>query len=323
MTSQTSLPQRSLLAVPATSPRFLEKGAQSPADAVFIDLEDAVVPDLKVDARARAIEAINGLDWGQRIVCVRVNGLTTAWGCRDLIELAERCPRLDRVLLPKCETAEDIHAVSVMLASGEMAARREQPIGILAIIESAKGVANVEAIARCGGRLAGMVFGSGDYQVDLRSVQGGVGVPSPDYVVLTDADARGERERHWNDLWHFATARIANACRAYGLTPIDGPFSAIADADGLAAAARRALALGFEGKMAIHPSQLAAINATFSPSPAQIQWARDALEALAQAAAEGRGAVKDKRGEMLDLMHLKLARVVLDRAGIIAGKGRA
>jgi malyl-CoA/(S)-citramalyl-CoA lyase len=315
-------PQRSLLAVPATSPRFLEKAAQSDADALFIDLEDAVIPALKVEARASAIAALNQLDWGTRIVSLRVNGLDTPWGCRDILEVAEACPRLDRILLPKCESPGDVHAVAVMLRAAEQATGRQRELRMEALIETARGVANVESIAQAGGRLVAMVFGGGDYQLDLGSFQRGVGAPSPEYVVLTDDDGKGARERHWNDLWHYAMARIANACRAYGLAPIDGPFTGIADAEGLRAATRRALALGFEGKMAIHPSQIEAINELMSPTAQQIEWAHEALTAMAAAAAEGRGAVKDKRGEMIDLMHVKLARKLLDRAERIARKAR-
>ncbi|MEO7114765.1 MAG: CoA ester lyase [Caldimonas sp.] len=306
-------PQRSLLAVPATSPRFLEKAAQSAADAIFIDLEDAVIPSLKLEARASAVHALNHLDWGERIVSVRINGLDTAWGCREILDLAESCPRLDRILIPKCDSPADVRTVETLLRSGEQAAGRERPVRIEALIESAHGVAHVEAIAGSSERLVAMVFGGGDYQLDLGSFQRSVGAPAPDYAVLTDADGTGRRERHWNDLWHFAMARIANACRAYGLAPIDGPFTAIGDGTGLEAAARRAAALGFEGKMAIHPSQIGPINAVFSPSAEQLEWARGVLDAMAVAAAEGRGAVKDSRGEMIDLMHLKLAAKIRER----------
>jgi malyl-CoA/(S)-citramalyl-CoA lyase len=314
-------PQRSLLAVPATSPRFLEKGAQSGADAVFIDLEDAVVPDLKLEARARAMAALNTLDWGERIVSVRVNGFDTPWGVRDIVEVAEACPRLDRVLLPKCETAADVHAVEVMLRAAEAVSKRERPIRIEALIETAKGVANVEAIAAATPRLAAMIFGSGDYQLDLGVFRRAVGAPTPDYVVLTDADGGGARERHWNDAWHYAMARIANACRAYGVAPIDGPFTGINDAEGLRAAALRAASLGFEGKMAIHPTQIEAINEVFAPSPAQVAWARETLEAMSAAGALGRGAVKNKAGEMIDIVHIKIAGKVIERAERIARKG--
>ena len=125
----TTLPTyRSLLAVPASSPRFMEKAAQGPADAIFLDLEDAVIPALKPKARQDAIAAINGLDWGGRGVAVRVNGFGTAWGCRDIIEVVEACPRLDYILLPKCESAADVHAVQMMLDGAEVAAPRERKI---------------------------------------------------------------------------------------------------------------------------------------------------------------------------------------------------
>jgi malyl-CoA/(S)-citramalyl-CoA lyase len=311
---------RSLLAVPATSPRFLEKAAQGPADAIFIDLEDAVINALKPKARGDAIAAINGMDWGGRIVAVRVNGLGTSWGCRDILDVVEACPRLDHILLPKCESPGDVHAVEVMIRSAEAAASRDREVGIMGLIETPHGVVNVEAIAQAGGRLNALVFGGGDYQLDLGSFQRAVGAPSADYVVLTDDDGRNARERHWNDLWHFATARIANACRAFGVLPIDGPFSGIRDVEGLRAAAKRAGALGFEGKMAIHPSQIEIIHEVLTPAAGQIAWANEVIEAMAAAEREGRGAVKDKNGEMVDLMHIKLARKLLDRAASIGGR---
>jgi malyl-CoA/(S)-citramalyl-CoA lyase len=311
---------RSILAVPATSPRFLEKAASGPADAVFIDLEDAVINALKPKARTDAIAAINQLDWGARLVSVRVNGLSTSWGCRDTLEVVEACPRLDAILLPKCESAGDVHAVEVMIQSAEAAKPRARKTGIFGLIETPRGVANVEQIAQMGGRLRALIFGSGDYQLDLGSFQGGVGTPVPDYVVLTDADANGARERHWNDLWHFATARIANACRAFGLVPMDGPFSAIRDTDGLRAAAKRASALGFECKMAIHPAQIEIIHEVMTPSANAVAWANEVIAAMEAAEREGRGAVKDKNGEMIDLVHIKLARKLLERAGNIGGR---
>src|ERR1700742_4273725 len=167
--------RRSLLAVPATSPRFLEKAAQGPADSIFIDLEDAVINALKPKGRGDAIAAINQLDWGGRGVAVRVNGLGTPWGCRDILDVVEACPRLDAILLPKCESPGDVHAVEVMIRSAEAAAPRERKVAIMGLIETPRGVANVEAIAQAGGRLDALVFGGGDYQLDLGSLQRAVG----------------------------------------------------------------------------------------------------------------------------------------------------
>lgn len=285
-----SRPQRSLLAVPATNARFLEKAAQSAADAVFIDLEDAVVPELKAEARARAIEAIGSIDWGKRSLGVRVNDLTTPWGMRDLVELAEGTKRLDFVILPKCETPGDV-------AAAEAALRRSE-IRLAVLIETAKGVANVEAIAAAGGRLTAMIFGPGDYALDLGVIP----------AVSTETTGRNPIS------FDFALARIANACRAYGLAPIDGPYFDIANPDGCRAECRRAAALGCEGKMAIHPSQVAIANEVFSPSEAQVAWAREVLDAMAAAGSRGSGAVKTKDGKMIDLVHIKIARKILERA---------
>jgi malyl-CoA/(S)-citramalyl-CoA lyase len=280
---------RSLLAVPATNPRFLEKGAQSPADGVFIDLEDAVVPDLKGEGRAKAIEAIEKLDWGTRQLMVRVNDRSTAWCEADLTELSRGTKRLDAVILPKCETADDVRAADALLRTGEQASGRREPIRLYALVETAKGVANAEAIASAGPRMAGMIFGAGDYQLDL-----GVIEPQGPFT--------------------FAMARIANAARAYGLMPIDAPYFDIGDAEGLRGACRLAQSFGFEGKMAIHPSQVEIANEVFAPTAAQIAWAREVLEAMDAAVSTGKGAARLKDGKMVDLVHIKIARKILERA---------
>lgn len=284
--------QRSYLAVPATSGRFLEKAAQCDADAVFIDLEDAVVPGAKGEARSRAIEAIDRMDWGERLVCVRVNGLDTAWGCQDVIEIASRSKRVDRLMLAKCEGPEQVHAADVMIRAAERELPRERPLRLEALIESARAVVNVDAIAAASDRMAGLVFGAGDYQVDM--------------------GALGEMRR-----WDYALSRIANAARAYGLAPIDSPFVDIADTSRLQELARAAAAAGFEGKMCIHPSQIPVCNAAFTPADEQVTWAREALRLVAEGVKAGKGAVRGPRGEMLDLMHEKMARRILARAGAI------
>jgi malyl-CoA/(S)-citramalyl-CoA lyase len=280
---------RSLLAVPATNPRFLEKGAQSAADAVFIDLEDAVVPELKHEGRGKAVEAIGALDWGARRLFVRVNDMTTPWAEADLAELSRRAGRLDGVILPKCETRDDVRAADEILRTGEVASNRRAPLQLFALVETAKGVANCEAIAAACPRMAGMIFGAGDYQLDL-------GVLEP------------------TGPFDFALARIANAARAYGLLPIDAPYFDIGNADGMRAACRHAQSLGFEGKMAIHPSQVEIANEVFAPTAAQTAWAREVLEAMDAAAAEGKGAARMKDGKMIDLVHIKIARKILERA---------
>jgi malyl-CoA/(S)-citramalyl-CoA lyase len=308
--------QRSELAVPATRPRFFEKAAEGAADALFLDLEDAVAPGQKHEARARAIEALQQVAWGTKTVAVRVNGLDTPWALQDIADIARQAPRLDLILLPKTSSAADVRFVDQLLTLIERETGREKRIGLEVLIETARGVANVEEIAQASGRLEAMIFGVGDYSIDMRTQDRVFGRPNSRYAVLTDADGDGLRHRHWNDQWHFAMARIANACRAWGLRPIDGPYTDYADAEGYLACAERARALGFEGKWAIHPSQIALANEVFSPSQGDLEWAGRATELLARSTREGQGAV-GADGVLFDMAHQKLADYIVQRQALI------
>jgi malyl-CoA/(S)-citramalyl-CoA lyase len=308
--------QRSELAVPATSPRFFAKAAAGAADTLFLDLEDAVAPSHKDQARAQAIEALRQVDWGTKTVAVRVNGLDTPWALQDIVETARHAPRLDLILLPKTGSGFDVRFVDQLLTLVERETGRSSRIGIEVLIETARGVANVEEIAQASDRLEAMIFGVGDYTVDMRTHDRVFGRPSERYAVLTDADAAGTRQRHWNDQWHFAMARIATACRAWGLRPIDGPFTDFGDADGYRASALRAKALGFEGKWAIHPSQIELANEVFSPSAEELEWAARTTELLERTTSEGQGAVGAK-GVLIDMAHLKLADSIRQRQALI------
>ncbi len=294
--------QRSELAVPATSEKFFEKAARGPADSLFLDLEDAVAPNRRVEARANAVQALHDIDWGAKTVSVRVNGLTTPWAINDILAVA-RCPRLDMILLPKVETAGDVVFLDRLLTGLELEQPRERRVGIEILIETTKGLANVEAIAAASPRLEGIIFGVGDYSIELENFDTVFGSPNPEYAV----------GGHANDQWHFALARIANACRAYGLRPIDGPFTNYADADAYRASAVRARALGFEGKWAIHPSQIEIANEVFTPSAAKIAWARDIATKMEAAAGEGKGAI-GLDGVLIDRAHVLLSGKILRRA---------
>ena len=296
--------QRSELAVPATSAQFFEKAARGPTDSLFLDLEDAVAPHRRVEAREAAVRALTEIDWGKKTVSVRVNGLTTPWSIADILAVA-RCPRLDMVLLPKVETAGDVIFLDRLLTGLELETPRERPLGIEILIETTKGLANVEAIAAASPRLEGIIFGVGDYSIELENFDTVFGAPNPEYAV----------SGHFNDQWHFALARIANACRAYGLRPIDGPFTNYGDPDAYRASAIRARALGFEGKWAIHPSQVTIANEVFTPSAAQIAWARDIATKMEAASAEGKGAI-GLEGVLLDRAHVLLSDKILRRARI-------
>ena len=294
--------QRSELAVPATSEKFFDKAARGPADSLFLDLEDAVAPNRRVEARATAVRALNELDWGTKTVSVRVNGLTTPWAISDILAVAG-CPRLDMILLPKVETAGDVVFLERLLTGLELEQPRERPLGIEILIETTKGLANVESIAASSPRLEGIIFGVGDYSIELENFDTVFGSPNPEYAVAG----------HANDQWHFALARIANACRAYGLRPIDGPFTNYGDPDAYRASAIRARALGFEGKWAIHPSQVEIANEVFTPSTAQIAWARDIVKKMDAAAGEGKGAI-GLEGVLIDRAHVLLSGKILRRA---------
>jgi malyl-CoA/(S)-citramalyl-CoA lyase len=304
------------LAVPATSERFVASAARSAADAIFLDLEDAVVASRKVEARALAIRALTQLDWGDRIVSVRINDISSAWGYRDIIEVAAQCPRLDTVLVPKVSDSEQIRFVERLLASVEADVGREAPIGIEAIVETPQGVANVEHIASASARLESLAFGTGDYSLAMHVPQTRYGSPDPDYGVLGSRSDGTASAFHWNDQWHFALARIANACRANALRPLDGPFTAIDEPAGYEASARKARALGFEGKWAIHPSQIESANRIFIPTPAELTWALCVRDAMSSAAEAGQGATR-LDGAMIDLAHVKHAEVIRSRQRLV------
>jgi malyl-CoA/(S)-citramalyl-CoA lyase len=311
---------RSELAVPGSQPRLFEKAARSAADAVYIDLEDSVAPGDKADARRNAIAALNALDWGAKTVEVRVNGIDTPYLFRDLIDIVSSCPRLDLVIVPKIAVAADVYAVDVLLSQIEQENGRTRRVGIVALIESALGVANLEAIAQSSPRLEGMTFGSGDFAASTRMRTTGIGALSAGYAVLADPQPDGTRMLLPADPWHAVHSRLVIACRAYGLRPLDGPYADFGDGAGFAAAARRAAALGFEGKMCIHPSQIADANAIFRPSEAEVAEARRIVEAMQAAARAGHGAVQ-LEGRMIDIVSIRMAEQLIARADMIAARG--
>jgi malyl-CoA/(S)-citramalyl-CoA lyase len=305
---------RSELAVPGSNLRMLEKAPAAGADVVFLDLEDAVAPDDKAQARKNVIEALNDMDWSNCSVSVRINGLDTHYCYRDIVDVVEQAgDKLDTLLIPKVNRPADILFVSTLLEQIE-AARGLEPINLHILIETALGMANVESIAQtCPERLEAMVFGVADYAASTQARTTQMGGANPDYAVLTHADAGGQREGHWGDQWHYAISRLVVACRAYGLRPIDGPFGDIQDAEGFLAVARSVAALGVEGKWAIHPSQIALANQVFTRGEAEVERARRILAAMAEAAKAGRGAVA-LDGRLIDAASIRQAQVMVDKA---------
>ncbi|HHC72115.1 MAG TPA: CoA ester lyase [Thiotrichales bacterium] len=304
---------RSELAVPASNRRMLEKAPHLGADLVFMDLEDAVAPDDKEQARRNAIEALRSQDWSCCSVSVRINGLDTPWCYRDIVEVVEAAgDRLDTLLIPKVGDPSDVEFVATLLSQIE-AAHGIEPINIHILIETALGMANVERIAQASPeRLEAMVFGVADYAASTQARTTRMGGANADYGVLSDPNADGHRTFHWGNQWHFAMSRMIVACRAYGLRPIDGPFGDIDDPEGYLAHARAFAALGGEGKWAIHPSQIELAHQVFTPSPEEVEQARRILQAMEQAAAEGKGAVT-LDGAMIDAASIRQAQVLVDR----------
>jgi malyl-CoA/(S)-citramalyl-CoA lyase len=304
---------RSELAVPGSNPGLFEKAARSAADVIFLDVEDAVAPDDKAQARKNIIQGLNDIDWGNKTLMVRINGLDTHYMYRDVVDIVEACPRLDMILIPKVGVPQDVYAVDMLVTQIENAMQRKKRIGFEVLIETALGMANVEAIAQSSKRLEAMSFGVADYAASTRARTTVIGGVNRDSGVLTDKDEHGNRHYFWTDPWHAAQTRMLVACRAYGLRPIDGPFGDFNDPDGFIAAANRVAVLGYEGKWAIHPSQIELANQVFTPSASEIQKAQRIMEAMEQAAREGKGAVS-LDGRLIDIASIRMAEGLLAKA---------
>src|SRR6202044_2427757 len=246
----------------------------------------------------------------------RINGLDTHYMYRDVVDVVEACPRLDMILIPKVGVAADVYAVDMLVTQIETAKRRTKRLGLEVLIETALGMANVEAIAQSSKRLEAMSFGVADYAASTRARTTVIGGVNPDYGVLADKDADGKRAYVWADQCPPAETPMMVPCRAYGLRPIDGPFGDFSDADGYTAAAKRAAVLGYEGKWAIHPSQIELANRVFTPSEAEVSRARRIIDAMAQAAKEGRGAVS-LDGRLIDIASIRMAQALLAKADCI------
>ena len=299
--------QRSELAVPGSSPGLFEKAAKSNADYVFLDCEDAVIPDDKESARKNIIEALNEIDWGNKTLSVRINGLDTHYMYRDVVDIVERAgENLHTVLIPKVGHPSDVYMVDCLLSQIETAKGLSRTIGIECLIETALGGANVMAIARSSKRLEALHFGVADYAASMRARTVNIGGLNPDY----------QCDGAIGDQWHAALVNVVTACRAYGLRAIDGPFGDFGDPDGYRAAAKRVAALGFEGKWAIHPSQVDLANEIMSPQEAEVLRARRVLEALDEAAKVGKGAAQ-LDGKMIDAASERMARNIVTLAELI------
>ena len=292
--------RRSQLSVPGSSEKMLRKGAESAADHVFCDLEDAVAPSVKVEARDKIAWALNNLDWGKKTRCVRINDVTTHWCFEDIIEVVEGAGRnLDTIMLTKAMRAADVQFVDLLLSQLEAKLKLERRIGIEVLIEEAGGLQNVESIAAASPRLEALIFGMGDYsasqQMNLRG-WGGEGYPG--------------------DVFHYPRFRIAMAARAAGLDPVDGPYANFRNEEGYKREARMSFMLGFVGKWAIHPAQIAPALEVFSPTADEVTRARDLATAYDKALAEGLGSV-NVNGTMVDAASIRIVMNTVRKAELI------
>ena len=292
--------RRCQLSVPGSSEAMLRKGAASDADHVFCDLEDAVAPSAKIEAREKVAWALNNLDWGKKTRCVRVNDVTTEWCHGDVISIVEKAGKnLDTMMLTKPYSAADVVFLDRLLAQLEKKLKLGRRIGIEVLIEEVHALQNVEDIAKCSDRIECLIFGMGDYSgsqgIDTREIGGNGGYPG--------------------DIFHFARFRITMAARAAGIDAVDGPFGDFKDEAGYREEAQRARSLGMVGKWAIHPAQIAPALEVFSPTAEAVAKARRIEKAYREAAAQGVGAVEID-GVMMDVAVLRLVRNVLDKADL-------
>jgi citrate lyase subunit beta / citryl-CoA lyase len=294
--------RRSELSTPASNEHMIERAAESDADLVFLDLEDACAPSEKVPARAKAVHALKTLDWGRKTRAVRINNLETQWCYQDIIQVVEEAGEfLDIIIVPKVKRAEDVRWVDVLLTQIEQRLRRPRRIGLEVLIEEVEAMINAEEIARATPRLEALIFGPGDYAASQGITVDQIGGSNVDYPA---------------DIWHYARNKVIIAARAAGIEAIDGPFADFQDTEGYRTQCKRAQILGCTGKWAIHPGQIKIANELFSPTQQQVERARKLIAGYAKAKQNGLGAVAID-GVMVDAASARLMRNITAKADLI------
>jgi citrate lyase subunit beta/citryl-CoA lyase len=297
-----------MLYVPASRPNMIEKAAASDADAVCIDLEDAVTVDEKPASRANVVRAFRELDFGRKLKAFRINGLDTPFAYRDLIEVVEEVgDKIDVVMMPKANLPQDVRFVCMLLTQIEHAKGFTRQIGLEVQIESAKGFLWVREIAEASPRLQALIFGPGDYSATMQ-------MPVANIGELDENDHLYPGHR-----WHAVMHAVVAAARANGLRAIDGPYAGYRDTSGLERSSRIARVMGFDGKQCIHPSQIAVVNEIFSPSAEEVARAKAVVDAYEEAAKAGRGAI-GKDGKMIDYANIRMAKALLKKFEVQSSK---
>lgn len=293
--------RRSQLAVPGVSEKMLGKAAGLGVDHVFLDLEDAVAPSAKAGARQTIVEALNGLDWGSTVRCVRVNDVTTEWCFEDVITVVEGAgENLDTIMLTKPFTASDVQFVDTLLTQLELKLKLTKRIGLEVLIEEVEALQNVWEIAHSCERLEALIFGMGDYAASqgilIRNIGGEHGYPG--------------------DVFHYPRYQLTIAARAAGIDAVDGPYADFKNEAGYREECKRAATLGMVGKWAIHPAQIQPATEVFSPTQDEVDFAREIIAVYRKAEAEGIGSVGHK-GMMVDAASARLLQNTVDRAELI------
>ena len=293
---------RTYLAVPAHRMKMVQGAAASAADAVFMDLEDAVPPNEKASALAAAEAALTEQDWGQKTVAVRLNAVDSP-SIRDEIGRLGSIGRLDAFIIPKAETVADVAQISRWI--GDAAGARAAPVEMELLIETARGLVNVEALAAMDGLVAALHLGVGDFAASIGARSAEIGAsPSGYRHVGSAADGHPEVPL---DLFAYPMMRLLVAARAFGLRAIDGPCGAFRDAVATQATAAKAAAMGFDGKQVIHPSQIEPTRDAFIPSGEELAYADRAIAAMEEAERNGQGAVTVD-GKMVDYANIRMIR---------------
>ena len=300
--------RRSVLSVPGSSAKMIDKAFQLAADEVMLDLEGGVTPEEKERARQQIIGAFQNEDWGDRVRAYRINGLDTPFAYRDIIEVVEQVGEsVDVIVIPKVERAAEVQFVDLLLSQIEKGLGLNRTIGLEASIETALGMLNIKEIAFASPRLETLVFGVADYGASLTMPSSGI-------------SGHGEAEERYSDhRWYFPLGRLVMAAKAAGLAAIDAPYGDFKDQAGLKRSCEKTVSLGFDGKWAIHPAQLEIINDAFTPRLADIDRARRVLRAYEQARASGAGTTS-LDGKMVDGASIRLARITYEqgqRLGLI------
>lgn len=292
--------RRSQLSVPGSSEKMLRKGAASAADHVFCDLEDAVAPSAKVDARAQIVWALTNLDWGRKTRSIRINDVRTQWCHGDIITLMERAGgAFDTLMLTKAKSVADVMFVDLLLGQLEAKLKFDRRVGIEVLIEEVEGLQNVDAIARCSDRVEALIFGAGDYSASQGMQTRNIG-----------------EVEYPGDIFYYPRFRIAMAARAAGIDPVDGPYGKFTDLEAFRTEALRARALGMVGKWAIHPSQIEPALEIFSPTAEEVARARGIEAAFRAAEARGEGATV-YNGALIDIASMRFVRNTLTQAELI------